>query len=407
MTVSKRLVPVTVALLLAGGVASCSRSSGSAAGRLTVDGRAEVGRPGEDRREVTGSRDVEIGDRVRVLEGSAVVRLPDDRRIELRRGSDVALQGGQGRNSVRPALMEGDLLVVSDREPLVVTAAGAEVGVQGDARVSRGLVLLVAVYEGTAQLSATGSTLTVPALRQAGLPATGPFPMKLTPLEYSPSDPWDQRYLSDAIELGGRLDARSQGFTAQLGPGEGRSFNFFRDLFPQLAAEPGFTASLVSPTRAPGETLVGAAIVLEGRRATFAERWASVFSFRDQGASWGLVALDQEVGRTPLVDNIERAASRGPTMFAGAPPGRAPSTATPPGASGGTGTGGTRAPTTTAPPRSRSGAATTTTTTAPPPPTPTTVPPRGPLNTGAPLVDDSVNSLVNTLSGLLNSLAQQ
>ena len=405
-TMLRRVGTLAVTLLLAAAVAACTRSSGSAVGRLTVDGRAEVVRPGEDRREVTGSRELEVGDRVRVIEGTAAVRLPDDRRFELRQGSDVVLQAGLHRGSVRPAVMEGDVLVVSDAEPLAVEAAGADVAVQGDARVSRGLVLLVAVYEGTARLSAGGSTLNVPALRQAALPTTGPFPTTVSPLEYSPADPWDQRYLSDAIELGGRLDARSEGFTAQLGPGEGRSFNYFRDLFPKLAAEPGFTASLVSPARAPGETLVGAAIALEGRRGSFAERWAAVFGFRDQGAPWGLVALDQGVGRTPLLETVERAASRGPTSFAGGPPPRGTGPQSPSTGSGGTTGGGPRATTTTAPPRSRPGASATTTTTAPPPTTPTTAPRTGPLNTGSP-VDDPVNSLVNTLTGLLKSLGQQ
>jgi hypothetical protein len=45
------------------------------------------------------------------------------------------------------------------------------------------------------------------------------------------------------------------------------------------------------------------------------------------------------------------------------------------------------------------------TTTAPPPTTTTTV--AGALNTGSPLIDNTVNSLVNTLTGLLRSLGGQ
>jgi hypothetical protein len=405
-------------LLLALGLVGCSESSDPpAAGRLAVEGRAEVTRPGEDRRDVTGSRDLETGDRVRVREGTAVIRLPDDRRLDLRVGTDVEVRAAGGRPAngmaangmrVSPALMGGDLLVISDRGPMVVTVPGAEVAVHGDARISRGVALLVGTYEGTAQLSAEGSTLVVSALRQASLPPTGQFPTGSGPLEYSPMDAWDQRYLSDAIELGSQLDARSQGFTAQLGPGEGRSFNYFRDLFPRLAAEPGFTAPLVNASRSPGETLVGAAITLEGARGTFAERWAAVFGFRDQGAPWGLVALDQGVSRVPLIESIEAAIGRGPAQFASGPPGTAPgSLARPSGGGPATTSAPPRTTPTTRPP---TGAQATTTTTRPPTtPSPTTPGTTivGPLNTGSPAIDNAVNSLVDTLTGLLNSLGQQ
>ena len=401
----RRWAWAAVAVWLVGlGLAGCSRSSTPTAGRLTVEGQAEITRPGEGRREVTGAMDLEVGDRVRVREGTAVIRLPGDRRLDLRQGSDVELREGERDDTVRPGVMAGDLLVVSDSEPLTVTATGAQVAVHGDARISRGAAMLVATYQGTSQLTSEASSLAVPALRQAALPPTGQFPEKVSPLEFSAADGWDQRYLSDAIELTGQLDARSQGFTAQLGATEGRSFTYFRDLFPRLAAEPGFTAVLVNPARPPGETLVGAAITLEGSRGTFAERWADVFAFRDEGAPWGLVALDQGVNRVPVLEAIEAAISRGPTLFAEGPGTGTPSSLAPPSRGGGPATTSVRrATTTTTVARPAPGAPATTTTTRPPS-GPTTSTPTGPLNTGSPLVDETVNSLVDTLTGLLNSL---
>ena len=406
MTRRRWLSALGVAGIVALGLAGCTESSTPAAGRLTVDGQAEVTHPGEARREVTGSRDLEVGDRVRVRQGTAVIRLPGDRRLELRHGSDIELQEGERDDAVRPAVMGGDVLVVSDQEPLTVVSTAAEVAVHGDARVSRGVALLVATYEGTAQLTSEGSVIAVPALRQTALPPTGEFPTKVSPLEVSPDDGWDQRYLSGAIDLTAQLDARSQGFTAQLGPTDGRSFTYFRDLYPRLAAEPGFIASLVNPARAPGETLVGAAIALEGTRATFAERWAQVFGFRDEGAPWGLVALDQGVNRVPLLEAIEAAISRGPTLFAEGPGTGTPSSVAPPSRGGGPATTSVpRATPTTAAPNPRPARpAPTPTTIAPPPVGPPTPTPTGPLNTGSPLVDETVNSLVDTLTGLLNSL---
>ena len=394
---------VAVVMFLLLGLAGCSRSTPPAAGRLAVDGQAEVLHPGEDRREVMGSRNLQAGDRVRIRQGTAVIQLRDDRRFELRQGSDLELLPQEATGIIQPTLIAGDLLVVSDAKPLVVVVNDARVAVHGDARISRGVSVLVATYEGSAELSAGGSTLAVPALRQAALPATGTFPTKASPLEFSSSDGWDQRYLSDAIDLSNLLKGRSDGFTSQLGAGEGRTVNYFRDLFPRLAAEPAFTAALLNPARAPGETLVGAAITLEGTQGTFAERWASVFAFRDQRAEWGLVAMDQGVARAPLLTAIEDAVSRGPTQFAVGPPAGRPPTSLNPPISGGATSSIPRTTSTTAAP-ARPGATTTTTTPASVGPPSTSI--TGPLNTGTPL-DQTVNDLVNTLTGLLKSLGQQ
>jgi hypothetical protein len=397
------LSPVFAGVLVAVALASCSGSSAPAAGRLTVDGQAEILRPGEPRRDVAGSQNLKAGDRVRVRQGDAVIRLSDNRRLELRTGSDIELQEVEKPVNVRPNIIGGDLLVISDDRAFAVAAANAVVAVQGDARVSRGVALLVATYEGTAQLSAGGSTLTVPALRQAALPATGQFPTAVTALEFSPSDGWDQRYLSEAMDLSSQLDGRSNAFSSQLGPTEGRSFNYFRELFPRLAAEPGFTAGLVNAARQPGETLVGAAITLEGTRGSFAERWAAVFGFRDQNAGWGLVALDQGVSRPALLTAIDGAISRGPTQFAAGPPSRPPTSLNPPGG------GATTVPpptTSTTVARPRPGATTSTTTAAPAPGGTTGTSIVGPINTGTPL-DSTLNSLLNSLTGILKSLGQQ
>ena len=122
------------------------------------------------------------------------------------------------------------------------------------------------------------------------------------PLSYDADDAWDRRFLSDAIELGNELEARSKGFSAQVSPGRRPHRRVpARGCCPTSPPSPTFVAALFDPKRAPGESLVGAAIALEGTRGTFAERWAGVFGFRDEGAQWGLVALDQGVTRVPLL----------------------------------------------------------------------------------------------------------
>ncbi len=393
-----------LALVLSAAAVGCRRPPASVAGRLTViDGQAEIGRPGEERREITGSRDLKVGDGVRIREGSTVVRLGGDRELELRPGSDLELRAMDGPEQARPTLVGGDLLVRSPGQPVTVTSGGEDVVVQGVARISRGLALLVATYEGSATVTSAAKSVVVPALREVAIPAAGLFPVRPSPLDFSPDDTWDQRYLSGAIGLSAELLARSRGFSAQQTGGDTRTVDFFRALLPGLAAEPAFQASLLDSARPPGETLVGAAIVLESTRGSFADRWASVFGFHDAGAPWGLVALDQGVNRIPLLAAIETAVGRSPISFALPRPGSSASPPSPP------------PPSTSRPPSSGAVVATTVPVVRPAPPktitpsptTPTTVSQAGPLNTGAPVVDNTVNGLVNTLSGLLTSLGRQ
>ena len=219
-------------------------------------------------------------------------------------------------------LLAGDVLAITGSSDLTVSVGDIGVVVRGAAQVSRGHSIVVSTYTGSADVTVAGQTLTVPALRQAIVPASGPVPPAPTPVVYDAGDTWDLRYLGDAIALGNELDARSQGFSAQVGPTDGRTADFFRRLLDPLAQQPSFTDGSLAGDRPPGETLVGAAIAVEGTMGTFDERWTEVFAFRDQGASWGLVALDQGVTRSPLVALVDGGIGRGPSLIAPASVGR-------------------------------------------------------------------------------------
>jgi hypothetical protein len=415
---ARLLLAASFAVLVLGG--ACSSGGGDDAGRLTVDGRAEVSSTDGEVTEVRGRRTLAFGDAVKVVEGTAVLRLDRDRQLELRTGTDVVLREADDEGQrVLPVLRASDLLVQAPPGArLTVSTEGADVIVGGGAQISRGPVLVVSSYEGTVELRAGDRSTTVPALRQIGVPdeGTGAVPDRPSPLGYDVDDPWDRRFLSDAIELGNELEARSKGFTAQLGSSEGRTPDFLLRLLPDLADQPEFGPTLFDAARPPGESLIGAAIALGGARGTFGERWAAIFGFRGEGAQWGLVALDQGVNRAPLLAAVDAAIGRGPRPFEPVPLPPSGGSAAPGGGvgqpgtpgsggsgSGGTGSGGTGAggstPSTAAsgpapapsPPR-----------TAPPPSTPS--PEIGPLNTGIPLIDETINALVETLSGLLRSL---
>ena len=422
-------------LLVAGLVAvvglaspACNRSSSRAAGRLTVDGRAEVATVGGSLENVTRSRTLKAGEQVTMVEGTAVLSLGEGRSLELRKGTIVRLglqRGPLGKEVARGELVSGDVLVQASNDPATVVAGDSTVEVNplSVARVSRRLAVVVGVYRGAAGVESAGRPASVPALRQRTVPAPG-LPSRPTPITFDASDPWDQRFLGDAIDLGNQLVATSRGFTPPSGYGPGSPVSLFLDILPRLAEQPGFSGSLIDTSRAPGETLVGAAISLEGSRSTFPERWASVFGFHDDGAPWGLVALDQGASREPLLATIDGAirrlsGSRPELAGPGGTPPRASSPASVPvpslpsssgststasgsaptgssaggtTSSGGTGTGGTSSGGT-----GTGGSA-------------TTLAPyervTGPSNLGIPLVDTTVNSVVDALSGVLRAIGR-
>jgi hypothetical protein len=398
-------VVVTAALVVASATA-CSGGGGGSSARLTVSGRAQVTTGGGSAQTVDGSRALHAGDRVKVDSGTAVIRLSADRALELRTGSEVALASGgaQGAGTadtaLQPSLVAGDLLVTvpggSGAADLRATVADSSVSVAGgSARLTRGAAATVASYNARVTVASAGRSLNVPALRQVAVPAAGLLPGKPSPLIFKAGDAWDQRFLGDAIDLGNQLVARSRGFTAQLGPGEGHTTGFYRQILPALANEASFDVASLGPDRSPGEALVGLAIAVSGNRGSFDDRVASVFSFHDDGAAWGLVALDQGVSRAPLLAGVDEAIGRGPLSAA---EGRPQATASAPARNG-------RAPATTSTPSSGGGSVTSPgPSLAAPSPSPSTA--GGPLNTGTPL-DNTVNSLVNVLSGLLGGLGRR
>jgi hypothetical protein len=305
------------AVVLATGVlAGCSRGPSEPApgeARLVSHtGVVQVSTDGQSWRDASEGT-LRRGERIRVRHGgSAVLALASDGRAELRGGSQVLLG--------RPLhLVAGDLLVRAGDDRVVVdaTSAVASVTSRGDARLSRGLSLDTAVYDGAVDLRSGSRSFRVAALRQLSVPGVGLLPDAGThapPLEYRASDRWDREFLGDWIALGDDLEARSNGLSGQIGPDQGRTAGFYRLLLPDLDAQPDFTQTLVDEQQSvpPGERLVGAIIALAGtRHASFADRWTAAFTFRADGAEWGLVALDQRVRDRPaLVTQMDAALSR-------------------------------------------------------------------------------------------------
>jgi len=263
------------------------RSPGEAG--LSLNGRAQLVSASGRKTSVFRDQTVHRGETVRVTKGTATLELSDDRRIELRQGSTIKIDR-------TPTLQGGDALLVAGATRLLMRSAGSSVSVvNGAARLRRALGLEAATYKGTVNMTSTGRVFHVPELRQATIPSLGVVPDRAEPLRMRAADAWDRRFLGEAMELTEQLQARSDGLTGQLPAGQGRSAGFVAAVVPELAARAGFDPSLVDGTRTPGESVVGASIAAAGHGAPLAERWRAVFSFRDEGAAWGLVALDQGV----------------------------------------------------------------------------------------------------------------
>lgn len=361
--------------------------------RVELDGTAQVLRGGSDPQPLADGDVVYAGDEVVAMTGAVTLRLTGGATLE-GRGPQGDIDGTRVVLGEVPSLEAGDLLAVA-QSGLAIDAGGNVVSLAprsaSDAamRVRRSLSVTIAAFTGTVGVDSAGQSRAVPALRQISIATLGRPPAAAIPLRIDDGDPWDRRFLGDAIDLTRRLDAISRSSTANL-TGRELSAPALEAVLPGLSEEPDFGADLLEPGREPGETMIGAAIALLGREGSFAERWQAAFEFRDAGAVWGLVALDQDVNGEPLIALVEGAAS---TITApGGPfaqPVIRPTPVTSP-------TGSTI---TTAP------GPTTTDTTAPPPTTtpPTTPPDPGVVPpTGIPLLDGVVDPVDELLGGLLN-----
>jgi hypothetical protein len=242
------------------------------------------------------------GSQLRVTRGEAELAQASGVVLHLRAGGELAL-------ARTPALTTGHLLVETKRSAATIDVGGSSFSVATNSavRLHRSLGADVGVYSGHVDLRSAGRRLRVPALRAAGIPAPGLVPARPSPLRLDPADAWDARLVGRAFDLTEQLDAGSAGFTAQA-PNIDATL-----LFGLLPGVPANTPARLS-TRRPGDQLVGAAIasvvsksaVLDARM--FDARINAVLDFYDDGASWGLVVLDQAGAQQDEVVAVVRAA---------------------------------------------------------------------------------------------------
>lgn len=389
-------------------VPACKSSKVAGEGRLDPDGRIVLTRDDQPTT-VSRSRSLMAGDTIEVADGTAKVALPGGDVLELRPRAIVVLDGG-------PDLRSGRMLVTASGAPRTVRAAGSQVDAAGAVSLDVTLALRVSVFGGQAVIRSGATTTTVPALREASVPVVGVVQSR--PLAIDRNDAWDQRLLGEAVVKEPDLESLARGFSSQVATANATSLAYYRDLLPGLAREASFQQDDIERLGRPrggsgerfraGDVLVGAAVALQGRRGSFDERIQGAAGFRGEGASWTLVAVDQQVPSIDaLVKLVDGAVNVAPLELAapGAPP---PVVAPepPPARATTTTTRPVRTTSTTQAPRSTP----TTTTTAPPvqqaqpqaqpqPPTdPNTI--KLPVD---PLLDSVTDPVVNLLNNLLGN----
>jgi hypothetical protein len=297
---SSAIITVLVAGLVVAGVDKVDRNpvrEGTA--RLDPNGVVEVSVDGAPFVRASHGRTLGAGDRVRVIDGEAVLDLPHSSKVELRGGSAVTVKGA---GEPELALDQGDLLVESGRGDTVAVDGGtALVAVAGNSKLRRGVSLAAGVYDGTARMQRNDQGLTIPQYRQAAVVGTGILPQAPEPLSLSASDEWDRRMLGPVLALDEQLTLFARTFEALAPPSPGP--DLYKQWLPALAPFP-ITADLLAG-RAAGENLIGLTLVALDN-GDFQTRFQRIFGFRAQGAIWGLVAADRAINPTAVLGQLDK-----------------------------------------------------------------------------------------------------
>jgi hypothetical protein len=296
---SSAIITVLIAGLVVAGIDSVDRNKVEAGtARLEPNGIVEIAVAGTPFVRASHGRTLRARDQVRVIDGRAVLDLANKSKLELRAGSVLTING-----DVQPqvTLDDGDLLVESGRGDTVTVDGGtAALAVAGSAKVRRGVSLAAGVYEGTARLARNDEGLTIPQYRQAAVVGTGILPPAAAPLNLAASDEWDRRMAGSVMALDEQLMLITQAFEADAPAGAGP--DQFKAWMPKGADLP-ITPELLAG-RAVGENLIGLTLVALDK-GDFNARVGSIFGFRTEGASWGLVAADRAINPNPVISDLE------------------------------------------------------------------------------------------------------
>jgi hypothetical protein len=287
-----RRIALIVGVALLGG--ACGRAPEAGSGPLLVprSGDVQLQREGEWSA-VAEAVSLSRGDRVKVGHlGRAILQLPGGT-LELRGGSAV-------RVGAIPELEAGSVLARAT--PALSVGVGA-VQVRAEEsvyRIDRAFSVRVGVYRGEVSLPGSGWDGTVTAFRQVGV-VGGTVPRGPVALQVDPGDPWDDRLLGDAIEIGRRLERLQGGVAFEL-PRRGG-----RDLVAAALPLDPTTVFPELPRRASVNSLsevlvasVVASTAAAARQIAPERAFRQVMGLRRMGASWIVVAAEWQLARSVL-----------------------------------------------------------------------------------------------------------
>ena len=206
-------------------------------------------------------------------------------------GSVIAITSGA------PRVTRGDVLVQG--KEMVVGMRAASATINGISRVRQGLTLEVDVYRGGAVVRTATDTVGVQRLRRAVVSGNGASLVTIAPLVLNSADKWDRRFLGTAMELDAALSARSRGLTMQVADDGDAVVN-------KVVAATGFSDLTLLRNEPVGEFVVAAELA---RAAHLGEQGVlAALKLRSEGASWGLIAIEQGVHTLPAIfDGIDNA----------------------------------------------------------------------------------------------------
>jgi len=311
------LLAVAIAVaLIAALVAAVSTPTTPGSGPLTLvaTGRAVVESPAGDSVFIEhGDRRIQWGSTIEILEGSATVDLAGAGVLELRAGFASAADSRVTLADDLIDVVAGEVLALGAVPTIGAGPATVEMIDLTDAataaRVGRGLAARVGVYQGHARVSSANRLVEVGTLEEVTIASARLVPVSAVPIQVDGGDPWDRRFLGEAIDLDAVLGAQSLGITAQLGS-RLASGDLVAKALPLVTSQPGYSAGLIAPTRTPGEAVVGAVIAIHAQEGTFIERWERTFSFRDAGAGWGVVVAHGRADPATVLADVAAAIDR-------------------------------------------------------------------------------------------------
>lgn len=241
-----------------------------------------------------------------VPEGAQVRPADGELRLVFRDGTARLSSDAQATLTAQRVTVERGEALISSSGELDAAVSDTAVAGSGTYRLSSGLSARVGVYEGAVTVTRPAQERDVQALRELDLSA---FRLATPdPLRYRESDPWDRDLLAPAIAFDGEAARLVRGMDVELGRRPLKA-SFYRQ-FTQPAVV-GLLADEARVSRGaafgpPSDVLLTLFIAQAAAGDAVAPAVRRVTDLRDDGARWGLIAVELDVPSAQVVASIDQ-----------------------------------------------------------------------------------------------------